>query len=107
MSHQNVAKFFTACVNDMTLLEKFESKSLPELVLHAHRLGYRFTSKQLSAVIGGMETKIIVDKMGEEISASSSLWPRMWGKSRLRYAIAELFTSFSDAELEQLLKSIA
>ncbi|WP_309731592.1 hypothetical protein [Chamaesiphon sp. OTE_75_metabat_556] len=107
MSYQNVIDFFKACDHDVALLEQFELRSLAELLLHANTLGYRFSSRELSAVIGSMETKLIVEKMGEEIAASSSLWRRMWGKSRLKYAVEELFKSFSQSELEQLLSSLA
>jgi hypothetical protein len=107
MSCKSVFDFLRACANDTNLLEQFELRSLAELLLHANTLGYRFSSRELSAVIGSMETKIIVEKMGEEIAASSSLWRRMWGKSRLKYAVEELFKSFSPLELEQLVSSLA
>ncbi len=103
MSKENVVNFFRACTNDTTLLEKFEQKNLPEILLHAKSLGYSFTGEELAAVIGGMETQIIVEKMGEEIDANSSLWRRMWGKSRLQYVVEELLSAFSDAEIKQFL----
>lgn len=103
MSKENVVNFFRACTNDTTLLEKFEQKNLPEVLLHAKSLGYSFTAEELAAVIGGMETQIIVEKMGEEIDGNSSLWRRMWGKSRLQYVVEELLSAFSDAEIKQFL----
>lgn len=103
MSKENVINFLRACTNDTALLEKFERKNLPEVLLHAKSMGYRFTSEELSAVIGSMETQIITDKMGEEINAYSSLWPKMWGKSRLQYVVEELFNTFSEAELKQFI----
>lgn len=106
MSYQNVINFFQACASDITLLEKFESRSLPELILHARSLGYHFTSQELSVIIGNMETQIIVHKRGEQIAASSTLWRQMWGKSRLKYVTEELFKGFSLSELEQLVSSL-
>ena len=103
MSKENVINFLRACTNDTALLEKFERKNLPEVLLHANSMGYRFTSEELSAVIGGMETQIITEKMGEEINAYSSLWPKMWGRSRLQYVVEELFKTFSEAELKQFI----
>lgn len=103
MPKENVINFLRACTNDTALLEKFERKNLPEVLLHAKSMGYCFTSEELSAVIGGMETKIIAENMGEEINAYSSLWPKMWGKYRLQYVVEELFNTFSKSELEQFL----
>ena len=103
MPKENVINFLRACTNDTALLEKFERKNLPEVLLHAKSMGYRFTSEELSAVIGDMETKIITENMGEEINAYSSLWPKMWGKYRLQYVVEELFNTFSESELEQFL----
>ena len=101
MSKENVINFFKVCTDDTILLEKFEQKNLPEILLHAKSLGYSFSSKELATIIGGMEVHIITQKMGEEINAYSSLWPRMWGKSRLEYIVQELLPNFSEAELKQ------
>jgi predicted ribosomally synthesized peptide with nif11-like leader len=103
MSKENAINFLRACANNTALLEKLEQKDLPEVLLHAKSLGYSFTSEELAAVIGSMEIQIIIEKMGEEIDANSSLWRRMWGKFRLRYVVEELLSTFSDAELTQLL----
>ncbi|QHG20424.1 Nif11-like leader peptide family natural product precursor [Nostoc sp. ATCC 53789] len=103
MSKENVINFLRACTNDTALLEKFEQKNLPEVILHAKSLGYGFSSEELSAVIGSMEAQIITEKMGEEINAYSSLWQRMWGKYRLQYVVEELFRTFSNMELKQFL----
>ncbi len=104
MSKENVINFFGACSNDTALLDKFERKNLPEVLLHAKSIGYSFSSEELATVIGGMEAQIITQKMGEEINAYSSLWPRMWGKSRLQYIVRDLLPNFSDAELKQFLR---
>ncbi|MBD2305273.1 Nif11 family protein [Chroococcidiopsis sp. FACHB-1243] len=102
MSKASVVDFFRACHSDMKLLEKFEQKNLPEVIFHTKSLGYSFSGEELAAVIGSMEAQIITE-MGEAIDANSSLWRRMWGKSRLQYVIEELFQTFSEAELKQFL----
>ncbi len=99
MPKQNVLSFFQACADDHSLLQKFNPKSLPELMLHARSMGFDFTQDDLTSVIGAMEVYIIMERMGEEIDASSSLWPRMWGKPRFQYVIDELYRSFSQDEL--------
>lgn len=103
MSKASVVDFLRACHSDTKLLEKFEPKNLPEVIFHAKSLGYSFSGEELAEVIGSMEAQIITEKMGEAIDANSSLWRRMWGKSRLQYVIEELFQTFSEAELKQFL----
>ncbi|NHC34273.1 Nif11 family protein [Scytonema millei] len=103
MSKESVIDFFRVCHHDTTLFAKFESKNLSEVIFHAKSLGYSFNGEELAEVIGGMEAQIITERMGEAIDANSSLWRRMWGKSRLQYVIEELFQTFSEAELKQFL----
>ena len=103
MSKASVVDFFRACHSDTYLLEKFEQKNLPEVIFHAKSLGYSFSGEELAEVIGSMEAQLIIERMGEAIDANSSLWRRMWGKSRLQYVIEELFQTFSEAELKQFL----
>ncbi|RKH41375.1 Nif11-like leader peptide family natural product precursor [Corallococcus sicarius] len=98
MSRQGVLKFFQACVEDEGLLRRFNPKSLPELLLHARSSGFEFTRDELANVIGVMEAHTITERLHEEVNASSSLWPRMWGKPRLQYVIDELYLPFSEAE---------
>lgn len=94
MSKENVLNFLRACNNDPALLKKFEQKNLPEVILHAKSLGYDFSSEELAAISGAMEAEIIIERMGEEINAYSSLWLKMWGKPRLQYVVEELFRVF-------------
>jgi hypothetical protein len=103
MSKASVIDFFRVCHSDTKLLEKFEQKNLPEVIFHAKSLGYSFNGEELAEVIGGMEAQIITERMGEAIGANSSLWRKMWGKSRLHYVVEELFQAFSEAELKQFL----
>ena len=103
MSKENVINLFKACGKNPNLLEKFNQKNLPEVLLHAKSLGYNFTSDELTALLGSMETYIITNRMGEEINAYSSLWPKMWGKYRFQYVLEELINTFSEQEIEQFL----
>lgn len=103
MSKRSVLDFFQACADDAKLVGRLESKSLPELVLHAKSAGYMFSSGELTGLVGAMEVFTILNRLGEEIDAYSSLWPKMWGKSRLRYVVDELYNSFSKEELAQFL----
>ena len=101
MSKQQVLNFFQACAEDSTLLQRFNSRSLPELLLHVRTMGYDFTQEDLTDVIGAMEVNLVMERMGEEINAYSSLWPKMWGKPRLQYVVDDLYRSFSKDELQQ------
>lgn len=103
MSKENVINFLRDCSRNNALLKKFNQKNLPEILLHAKSKGYNFTSEELTAVIGGMEIQIITERMGEEIDAYSSLWPKMWGKYRLQYVVEKLFDTFSESEIKQFL----
>jgi molybdopterin-guanine dinucleotide biosynthesis protein len=103
MSKQNAIAFLRDCSRDGALLEKFQHKNLPEVIFHAKSIGYGFESEHLTAVIDDMETQIITQRMGEEINAYSSLWPKMWGKYRLQYVVEELFNTFAESELGQFL----
>jgi hypothetical protein len=104
MSKKNVIEFLTDCAENTTLLEKFEHKNLPEVILHAKSLNYKFSSEELAEVIGAMENQIITQEMGEKIDANSSLWRKMWGKSRLQYVVKELVSTFSSAEIKQFIR---
>jgi Nif11 domain len=95
---QNVLNFFQACADDENVLQRFNRKSLPELMLHARSMGFDFTQDDLTSVIGAMEVYVITERMGEEINASSSLWAKMWGKPHMQYVIDELYRSFSEDE---------
>lgn len=103
MSKENVISLLNSCKKDANIFDKFNQKNLPEIILHAKNMGYSFTSEELAEIIGAMEAYIIMNRMGEEINANSSLWPKMWGKSRLEYIITELFNSFSESELKMFL----
>ncbi|MEZ4869562.1 MAG: Nif11-like leader peptide family natural product precursor [Caldilineaceae bacterium] len=102
MSKQHVLDFFQACAADEALLQHFNQKSLPELLLHARSRGFEFTQEDLTSVIGTMEVKIIMERRGEEINAYSTLWPQMWGKPRFQYVIEDLYSTFAKDELLQL-----
>lgn len=101
MSKQGVLNFFQACAEDERLLRQFNRKSLPELLLHARSRGFEFTREELASVIGAMEVHAITKRLREEINASSSLWPRMWGKPRLQYVIDALYQPLSEEERER------
>jgi hypothetical protein len=105
MSIKNLIGFLTICQTDAGILEKFKRKNLPEILLHAKNIGYSFTSDELSNIVGNMENYIITKRMGEEINASSSLWPKMWGKYHLQYVVEDLFNTIDLQELNLLLSS--
>lgn len=77
--------------------------SASELILHARSAGYDFTLEEVAGVVGAMEVHIIMERAGEEINASSSLWLKMWGKRRLQYVVDELYRTFSQEERQQFL----
>ena len=103
MSIQSVIDFFKACANDPDVMAHYLPLSASELILHARSAGYDFTLEDIAGVIGPMEVHVIMERAGEEINASSSLWVKMWGKPRLQYVVDELYRTFSQEELQQLL----
>ena len=103
MSKQHVLDFFQACADDNDLLQRYNSRSLPELLLHARNTGFDISQSDLTDVIGAMEVVTIMERRGEQIDANSSLWPQMWGKPRFQYVIDDLYRTFSEEELLQFL----
>lgn len=106
MSKKTVINFYKFCSKNPKMIERFNNKSLPELILHARIMGYDFTQEELASTLGAMEVYIITKQMGEQIDAYSSLWPKMWGKYRFEYVINELFKSLSDEELLEIFSEI-
>ena len=104
MSKQSVLDFFEACANDPDVMAHFTPLSASELILHARSAGYEFAVADIAEVIGAMEVHMIMERAGEAINASSSLWVKMWGKPRLQYVVDELYRTFSREELQQLLE---
>lgn len=102
MSKKNVIQFFNICANNERVLQKFNRKSLPELLFHARSMGFNFSQEELQGVIGPMEVQVIMGHDGEEINANSSLWPRMWGKPRFQYVIDDLYRTLSEDELAKI-----
>jgi hypothetical protein len=103
MAKQSTLDFFEACATDPAVMAHYQPLSASELILHARSAGYEFTLEDLAGVIGAMEVHVIMERAGEEINASSSLWVKMWGKPRLQYVVDELYRTFSPEELRQLL----
>ncbi|ACK73066.1 hypothetical protein PCC7424_4706 [Gloeothece citriformis PCC 7424] len=106
MSQKSVIDFYKTCSQNPHLIENLKQKNFPELILMTRMMGYDFTGEELAATVGAMEVYTITQKMGEAIDAYSSLWPKMWGKSRLEYIINELFNNLSNEELLQLFPEI-
>jgi len=103
MAKEHVFDFFAACAQDETLLAKLEHFSLPELLFHVRNQGFDIVQQDLVDVIGAMEVHIIMEREGEQIDAFSSLWPRMYGQTRLRYVVSELYGTLSTDERQTLL----
>ncbi|MCC5644492.1 Nif11-like leader peptide family natural product precursor [Nostoc sp. CHAB 5824] len=101
MSKQDVVNLFKAASQNSDLLQKFNVRSLEELLFHAKNIGYNFSREELADVIGGMEATLILQKMGEKIDGRSSLWPKMWAKYHFHYIIEDVFLKFSEQELKQ------
>jgi hypothetical protein len=91
-----VARLFEDCRADPALLSRYEGKPLPDLVLQARCDGYAFAPADLSGMIGEMEVWMIVTIAGEPIDASSNLWRKMWGRSRLDYVVRELWVGLDE-----------
>lgn len=103
VSKESFMNFLKACAEDEATMQKYTPLALNELLLHARSAGYDFTVEDMSGVIGPMEVNMIMEKMGEEINAFSSLWPKMWGKPRLVYVVDELYKAFSEDELKKII----
>ena len=96
-----VIAFLEKCSKDPIFLSEFEFKNCLELILHLKTVGYYTTENDWRLVIGPMEYFIVTEKDKEEFGPNSKLWPRMYGKTFLRY-IVEIFTSLNQHEIKKL-----
>ena len=99
-----VIAFLEQCRKDPIFLSKFEFKNCLELILHVKTVGYFTTENDWRLVIGPMEYFIVTEKDKEEFGPNSKLWPRMYGKTFLRY-IVEIFSSLDQHEKNKLFLS--
>lgn len=103
MAKLAVLDFLAFCSSNTEISERLIDRNLSELIFHAKALNFHFTVEELTAVLGSMEWHVITVINQEELNAYSSLWPKMWGKSRLQYVIDELFLSLGKEKWVQLL----
>ena len=92
MSLTEAARFFDDCRASPEMMARFDTMPLPDILFAAKCAGYDFQVEDLSTLIGGMEVWRIMTEDGQEIGAESSLWLRMWGRSRLDYVVKELWS---------------
>jgi hypothetical protein len=103
MSKIGVLNFLEFCSLNEKSLYRLSDRNLSELIFHAKALNFHFTVEEITAVLGSMEWHVITVIDKEELNAYSSLWPRMWGKSRLHYVIEELFVPMGIAKWTKIL----
>jgi len=105
MSKLAVLDFLDFCSSHAETMERLSNRNLSELIFHAKALNFHFTIEELTAVLGSMEWHIITVIDQEELNAYSSLWFKMWAKSRLKYVVDELFLSLGKEEWSKLILS--
>jgi hypothetical protein len=103
MAKEVVLKFLEYCSLDEKTKDRLSDRNLSELIFHAKALNFQFTVEELTAVLGSMEWYIITVIDKEELNAYSSLWSRMWGKSRFKYIIEELFVPMGTEKWTKIL----
>ena len=97
-----ILEFLRKCKADSVYLSKFEFKNCLELIFSLKLIGLHTTQKDWRQFIGPMEFFVITQKDNEELNESSSLWPRMYGKTFLRYVV-ETFSSLADDEVDSFM----
>jgi hypothetical protein len=102
MAKSEIIRFFGMLDNNPSELDRLSSRNRSEILFHSKSMGYDYSSNELAEVIGSMEWYIITKKDKEELNAYSSLWKKMWGKSRLDYLINVLYKSLNQNELEEI-----
>ena len=96
-----VIAFLEKCNKDPIFLAEFEFKNCLELILHLKTIGYYTTENDWRLVIGPIEYFIVTEKDKDEFGPNSKLWPRMYGKTFLRY-IVEIYSSLNQHEINKL-----
>ena len=97
-----VLDFLCQCKNDSSLISSFEFKNCLELIFSLKLIGLYTTQSDWRQVIGPMEFFVITQKDKEELNESSSLWPRMYGKTFLRYVV-EIYSTLTDDEINHFM----
>ena len=97
-----ILEFLRKCKDDPACLSKFEFKNCLELIFSLKLIGLHTTQRDWRQFIGPMEFFVITQKDKEELNESSSLWPRMYGKTFLRYVV-EIFSSLTDDEVDSFM----
>ena len=103
MAKLAVLDFLDFCNSNAETMERLFDRNLSELSFHAKALNFHFTVEELTAVLGSMEWHVITVVNQEELNAYSTLWSKMWGKSRLQYVIDELFLLLGKEKWAELL----
>jgi hypothetical protein len=102
MAKSDALAFLKQMASDGDMLALYAVRPLPSLVFHARCGGFAFSAAELAALIGAMEVRLITAVLGEAIDQSSSLWPAMWGRSRLDYVVKEVLARLPEADLHAI-----
>jgi len=97
-----VLSFLRQCKEDPALISRFEFDHCLELIFSLKLLGLFTTQSDWRQVIGPMEYFVITQKHKEELNESSSLWPRMYGKTFLRYVV-ETFSTLTEDDVNRFM----
>lgn len=105
MSQGSFVEFLSAARRDAAMLAAYDQRNLSQLLFHARNDGYDFTAADAAAVIGALETNVIVAKDGDPYDENSRLWRQMWGRRRLGYLVDRVAARHTDAELSALVSA--
>ena len=100
MSTQSFVDFLREIRDDPALLAQFSQRNLSQLIFHAKNRGFEFSPGDVAAVVTLLEMNTITVKDKEDVSGSSGLWRRMWGRRHLDYLVQHVVARFDDGELQ-------
>jgi len=102
MSSRNVIDFLRTVATQPDLLDHLKVKSKDEVIATAEQFGYPFTEPEFNSLIWDLEIHL-ANRRGEKFDPQFSLWQTMWGKYYLEYLVADLMSSFGEADFDAVM----
>ncbi len=102
MSSRNVIDFLHTVAGQVDMLDSLKVMSKDEVIAAAETMGLPFSESEFDSLIWDLEAHL-ASKRGEAFDAHFSLWQTMWGQYYLEYLVADLMSSFTEADLSDVM----